>query len=159
MRTGIVVASEAVIEAITACNATAPAPCSTGAVLVEPLLRSGELLNLCNEVIRPHYARRRDEAVDWLHRACAGLPLRIHRPEGAFFLWLWFPGLPISSAELYRRLKARGVLVLSGHHFFPGLEPLSIHAQECLRMNYSQPPENVQAGIQVIADEVRRAYA
>ena len=160
MRTGIVVANEAVVEAITACNATAAlAPCSTGAVLVEPLLRSGELLNLCREVIRPHYARRRDEAVDWLQSACAGLPLRIHRPEGAFFLWLWFPGLPISSAELYRRLKARGVLVLSGHHFFPGLEPLPVHARECLRVNYSQPPENVQAGIQIIADEVRRGYA
>jgi valine--pyruvate aminotransferase len=160
MRTGIVVANEEVIEAITACNATAAlAPGSSGAVLVEPLLRSGELLKLCNEVIRPHYARRRDEAVAWLQTACAGLPLRIHRPEGAFFLWLWFPGMPISSAELYRRLKARGVLVLSGHHFFPGLEPLSVHARECLRMNYSQPPENVQAGIQIIADEVRRAYA
>ena len=56
-----------------------------------------------------------------LRESCAGLPLRIHRPEGAFFLWLWFPGLPIPSAELYRRLKQRGVYVLSGHHFFPGL--------------------------------------
>jgi len=33
------------------------------------------------------------------------------------FLWLWFPDLPISSLELYKRLKARGVLVVSGHYF------------------------------------------
>jgi valine--pyruvate aminotransferase len=159
-RTGIVVASEDIIEALTACNATtALAPASTGAVIVEPLLRSGELLRLCNEVIRPYYAQRRDQAVTWLREACAGLPLQIHQPEGAFFLWLWIPGLPIASAELYRRLKARGVLVLSGHYFFPGLEQPSVHTQECLRMNYSQPPENVHAGIIAIAAEIRRAFA
>jgi valine--pyruvate aminotransferase len=60
---------------------------------------------------------------------------------------------------LYRRLKARGVLVLSGHHFFPGLEQPSAHMQECLRVSYSQPPANVRAGINAIADEVRRAFA
>ena len=76
---------------------------------------------LCAETIRPYYAARSSEAVERLTQACRDLPLRIHRPEGAFFLWLWFPGLPITSQELYRRLKARGVYVLSGHHFFPGL--------------------------------------
>jgi valine--pyruvate aminotransferase len=84
--------------------------------------------------------------------------LRIHRPEGAFFLWLWFPGLPVSSAELYRRLKARGVYVISGHHFFPGLATDWPHREQCLRINYSQAPESVAAGIEIIAEEVRRAY-
>ena len=43
-RTGIVVAQESVIEAITAFNATAAlAPAGTAATMVEPLLRSGEL--------------------------------------------------------------------------------------------------------------------
>jgi valine--pyruvate aminotransferase len=159
-RTGIVVADEPVIEALTAFNATAAlAPGATGAVIVEPLLRNGRLVQLCDQVIRPHYARRRDEAIEWLRESCDGLPLQIHQPEGAFFLWLWFPGLPISSAELYRRLKARGVLVLSGHYFFPGLDAASQHTHECLRVNYSQPPENVRAGIAIIAEEVRRAYA
>jgi valine--pyruvate aminotransferase len=158
-RTGIVVASDGVIDALAAFNAAATlAPCSTGAVLVEPLLLSGELEALCRDVIRPHYAQCRDAAVAWLQADCAGLPLRIHRPEGAFFLWLWFPGLPVSSAELYRRLKARGVLVLSGHHFFPGLEQPYAHTQECLRINYSQPPDSVRAGIAAIAEEVRRAF-
>ena len=160
MRTGIIVADEAVIDALTAFNATtALAPGASGAVLVEPLLRDGRLLQLCNDVIRPHYEQRRDEAIDWLRTACDDLPLRIHQPEGAFFLWLWFPGLPITSVELYRRLKARGVLVLSGHHFFPGLDQLESHAQECLRVNYSQPAANVRAGIDAIAQEVRRAFA
>ena len=158
-RTGVVVAAEPVIEAITAFNATAAlAPGSTGAVIVEPLLASGELETLCREVIRPFYEERSRRAMAWLREACAGLPLRIHRPEGAFFLWLWFPGLPVRSAQLYARLKARGVLVLSGHHFFPGLEEEWVHRDECLRINAGQDPDAVRAGIRLIAEEVRRAY-
>jgi valine--pyruvate aminotransferase len=158
-RTGIVVAHESVVEAITAFNATAAlAPAGTAATIVEPLLRSGELARLCRDVVRPHYADRCRQAIDWLRFACADLPLVIHRPEGAFFLWLWFPGLPVTSAELYRRLKARGVYVLSGHHFFFGLEAEWPHRNECLRINYSQAPESVERGIAIIAEEVRRAY-
>jgi valine--pyruvate aminotransferase len=159
LRTGIVVADEAIVEAMTAFNATASlAPGSAGPVLVEPLLRSGELARLCTEVIRPHYRERRALAVDALRECFEGLPLRIHRPEGAFFLWLRFPGLPVTSAELYRRLKARGVYVLSGHHFFPGLPDDTPHRHECLRLSYAQPAERVRSGIAILAKEVRRAY-
>ena len=158
-RTGIVVAHESVIEAITAFNATAAlAPAGTAATIVEPLLRSGELLRLCREVVRPHYAARCRQAIDWLRAACTDLPLVIHRPEGAFFLLLWFHRLPVSSAELYRHLNARGVYVISGHHFFPGLEAEWPHRNECIRINYSQAPESVARGIEILADEVRRAY-
>ena len=158
-RTGIVVADDSIIEALTAFNATvALAPPSTGPVIVEPLLRSGELASLCREHVRPHYARHCADAVAALRAACAGLPLRIHKPEGAFFLWLWFPGLPITSDELYRRLKQRDVLVLSGHHFFPGVAQDDPHQRECLRLSYAQPPASVQAGIAILAEEVRRAF-
>jgi valine--pyruvate aminotransferase len=157
-RTGIVVANESVVEAVTAFNAAAAlAPASTGPVIVEPLLRSGELDALCNDTIRHITLARCREAVNLHQDACRDVPLRIHRPEGAFFLWLWFPGLPITSDELYRRIKARGVLVLSGHHFFPGLAEDWRHRHECLRMNYSQAPQSVAAGVRVIAEEVRRA--
>jgi len=159
-RTGIVVAAESTVEALTAFNATAAlAPGSTGPVIVEPLLASGELDVLCREVIRPYYRSRAGEAVEWLRDDCRDLPLRIHRPEGAFFLWLWFPGLPVTSQELYLRLKARGVLVLSGHHFFPGLADSWPHRNECLRINCSQDPASVRAGIRLIAEEARRAFA
>ena len=159
LRTGIVIADEAVVEAMTAFNATASlAPGSAGPVIVDPLLRSGELARLCEDVIRPHYRERCAQAVDALREAFAGLPLRIHRPEGAFFLWVRFPGLPIPSAELYRRLKARGVYVLSGHHFFPGLPEDTPHRHECVRLSYAQPVERVRSGVAILAEEVRRAY-
>jgi valine--pyruvate aminotransferase len=109
-------------------------------------------------VVRPFYRARCAFAVDALRDAFAGLPLRIHAPEGAFFLWLWFPGLPITSAELYRRLKRCGVYVISGHHFFPGLDRDWRHRDECVRINYAQEPEMVSEGIRLIAAEVARAY-
>jgi valine--pyruvate aminotransferase len=158
-RTGIVVATEPVIEAITAFNATAAlAPASTGAMIVAPLLASGELEALCRDVIRPYYEQRSRQAVAWLREAFGTLPLRIHHPEGAFFLWLWFPGLPGGSHDLYRRLKARGVLVLSGHHFFPGLDEPWPHRDECVRIHCAQAPDDVRTGISILAEEVRRAY-
>ena len=87
-----------------------------------------------------------------------GIDFHIHKPEGAFFLCLWFPGLPITNAELYERLKKRGVLVVPGHYFFPGLKQQWQHKNECIRVNYSPDKETVTRGIKIIADEVKQAY-
>ena len=88
----------------------------------------------------------------------AGIPLRIHRPEGAFFLWLWFEDLPISSGELYQRLKSQGVLVVSGHYFFPGLNQDWQHSNECVRLTYSQDDETVRKGIAIIGRVLKNIY-
>ena len=85
------------------------------------------------------------------------IPVRIHQPEGAIFLWLWFEGLPISVQTLYERLKARNVLVIAGHHFFPGLEEDWKHKRECIRITYSSDQESVERGIRAIGEEVRQA--
>ena len=74
------------------------------------------------------------------------------------FLWVWFPGLPIHCKQLYARLKARRVLVIPGHHFFPGLDEPWHHGQECLRLSYAQDQEAVGKGIGIIAEEVKRAF-
>jgi valine--pyruvate aminotransferase len=81
----------------------------------------------------------------------------VHRPEGAFFLWLWMPALQVTSEELYRRLKRRGVYVLSGHHFFPGLTEDWPHRNQCIRVSYAQSSDQVRAGIDIIGEEVRKA--
>lgn len=74
------------------------------------------------------------------------------------FLWLWFEGLPITSLELYQRLKLQGVLVVSGHYFFPGLGESWRHKDECLRVTYSQDDEDVRRGLKIIARVAREAY-
>ena len=159
-RNGIIIAREDVIEALGAINAVVSlANGNLGQALVTPLLLNGELLRLSREVIRPFYAQRARQAIGWLHAALAnrGVDYRLHVSEGALFLWLWLPGLRGSSQELYSRLKARDLLVVSGHHFFFGLrDPTWRHAHECLRLTYSQPEPVVRAGIEILADELAR---
>jgi valine--pyruvate aminotransferase len=47
---------------------------------------------------------------------------------------------------------------VSGEHFFPGLSAPWSHRQECIRVSYAQDPLIVKKGIEVIAEEVRRAF-
>jgi len=157
IRTGIVIAREEIISAVSSMNAVMHLSVSSvGAVLLYELVDSGEIINISRDIITPYYRRRVEQALVCVRSEFEGIDYRIHVPEGALFLWLWFPHLPITSAELYSRLKRRGVLVLSGHHFFPGLKEDWRHKNECLRMTYSQDPETVAAGIRIIAEEVRR---
>lgn len=158
-RTGIIVANEAVIEAYSNANAVLNlASGNLGTSLVQPWLANGELIRLSNEVVKPHYQHKVIEAQALARAALAGTPGLIHKPEGALFLWLWFPDLPISSQVLYQRLKERGVLVVSGHHFFPGLSSDWRHTQECIRVNYAQDAHTVREGFRIIGEEVRRIY-
>ncbi|MDH4239940.1 MAG: valine--pyruvate transaminase [Phycisphaerae bacterium] len=158
-RTGIVIASEEIIDMISRVNANMNlAPGSLGAAIAANLVRSGEIIRLSREVIRPFYEKKAGEAVQQLREGLDGIDFHIHKPEGAFFLWLWLRGLPITDHELYERLKKRGVLIVPGHYFFPGLVTKWEHKHECIRINYSQDEKIVAAGLKIIADEVKRAY-
>lgn len=161
VRTGIVVARPELIRALSSINAVISlANGNLGQAIAMPLIRSGELLSLSRDVIRPYYLEKSRQAQRWLADAFGDqVPYRIHRSEGALFLWLWFEGLPIPASELYRRLKARKVLVIPGHYFFFGLGEDWQHGHECIRLTFSQPAQVVQEGIAVLAEEVRRAYA
>jgi valine--pyruvate aminotransferase len=160
VRTGLVVASEEIVDALASMNSVLSLAVPTvGAVMLQELVSSGRILDISRNTIQPFYKRKVTEALAWVHEYFHNVPYRVHRPEGALFLWLWFPNLPISSAELYRRLKARDVLVLSGHHFFPGLEEEWQHRDECIRLTYSQDSESVRKGIAIVAEEVKRAFA
>ena len=159
VRTGIVIANEEIVAALGAANAIfCLAPGSLGPALATGLVESGEVLALSRKVIRPHYAERATRAVNMLRTGLDGCDARIHRPEGAFFLWLWMPGLPITSTELYERLKARGVAVVSGHYFFPGLEDDDWpHKHECIRISYADEWSRIERGLEILIEEVRRA--
>jgi valine--pyruvate aminotransferase len=159
VRTGIIVADEAVIEMITGANAIfSLAPGGFGPALATRLVASGEIIRLSREIIRPWYRQRSRLAAEIALELMHDLPLRIHDSEGAIFLWFWFADLPISSETLYRRLKARAVYVIAGHHFFPGLEEDWPHRHECIRVSYAADENELRRGLEVIADEVRRAY-
>lgn len=159
-RTGIVIANPELINAFAKANTILSlATGNFGPALARHLLAEGKILQLSRDLVAPFYRARMEAAVASFKHHLADLPCLIHKPEGAIFLWLWCRGLPISSEELYQRLKARGVLVVSGHHFFPGLEEDWSHKHECIRVTYCQDPEIVAAGAKIIAEELRQIYA
>jgi valine--pyruvate aminotransferase len=159
LRTGIVVAGEEIVEALSAANAIVSlATGSIGPAVVEPLVRSGELFRISREVVRPYYEEKSERVLRLLERELEGLPWAAHENEGTFFLWLWFKDLPVPSKELYRRLKAREVIVVPGEYFFFGLEGDWPHSRECLRLNYSAPEECVARGIAILGEELRKLY-
>ena len=159
VRCGIVIANEQVTEALSNMNGIISlAPGSIGPALAHRIIEKNDLLRLSEEVIKPFYKQKSQRAVELLQHAIDDKRFRIHKPEGAIFLWLWFDELPITTMELYKRLKDRGVLIVPGEYFFIGQKEDWAHAHQCLRMNYVQDDEAMQKGIAVIAEEVKKAY-
>jgi valine--pyruvate aminotransferase len=159
-RTGIVVANEQTIRQIASLTAVSGlANNNIGQRLVLPLVRSGEILSLSTSVIQPFYRNKSETARQLIGEALGDvIPWKVHVREGAFFLWLWLPGLKCSSRELYERLKQRNVLVVPGEYFFFGLDKEKddwAHRHECLRITFSQPEQVVRDGLQIIGDELR----
>jgi valine--pyruvate aminotransferase len=160
VRTGIIVAREEIIDAFTNVNTIVSLACGTlGPALAKELFKTGEILSLTRDYITPFYRDRSQQTVQWFRDTLGDLPYRIHKPEGAIFLWLWFEGLPISSQALYERLKQRGVLVVPGHNFFIGMDEDWAHKHECIRVSYAQDADTVKRGVKIIAEEVASAYS
>ncbi|TKB09038.1 valine--pyruvate transaminase [Desulforhopalus sp. IMCC35007] len=159
VRTGIIVASKEIVRALTCMNAIMSlSPNSFGALLAEKLVTSSRITALSKTLMQPYYSRKKQLAVAAVQEFFTDTPCRIHVPEGAMFLWLWFKDLPITSLELYERLKKAGALVVSGHYFFPGLQENWKHKDECLRVTYSQDDAEVRKGLKIISEVVRAAY-
>ena len=155
-RTGIVIAREEIIEMVSEMNAVMSLGTpGLGAAIATELVKSGEIIRLSKEVIKPYYQAKAEKAVKYLSDLLGGIEFHIHKPEGAFFLWMWLPGLKITDAELYQRLKKRGVLIVPGHYFFPGLEGEWEHKQQCIRISYAQDETKVRDGFKIIADEIK----
>lgn len=160
MRTGIVIASPEIIAALIRLNAvTSLATGGMGPALMRDLVESGRVLELSRDVVRPFYLRKAERARTLLLKKLKGHPdVHLHRCEGAFFLWAWFRDLPITSRELYHRLKKRGVVVVPGDYYFPGFSEPWRHKEECLRISYARPDAEVAGGLEIIAAEVLKAY-
>lgn len=162
VRTSIVIANEEIISYLISINAIASLSTNTlGQHLVHPFLINNEILRISNEIINPYYLQKSHEAVALFHVAMRGsnIPYYLHKSEGALFLWLWCKDLPITSYELYQRLKKRGVLVVPGQYFYPGLDMPWKQKDECLRITYSQGSEDVKKGLLLIAEEVKKSYS
>jgi valine--pyruvate aminotransferase len=89
-RTGIVIAEEKVIKALSGVNAIMNlATGSFGSMLAHDLVQSKEIIRLSNNVVRPYYLEKAHKAEALLRQKLEGLPFALHKVEGALFLWLW----------------------------------------------------------------------
>ncbi|WP_201530655.1 MULTISPECIES: valine--pyruvate transaminase [unclassified Psychrobacter] len=160
MRTGIIVAAPKVIAAVSAMNAVVNlAPTRFGAAIATPLVENDRIKQLSDNEIKPFYQKQANLAVKLLKEALGDYPLVIHKPEGAIFLWLWFKDLPISTLELYERLKEKGTLIVPSEYFFPGVDVSDYqHAHECIRMSIAADKQTLTDGIRVIGEVVRELY-
>ncbi|UDQ97496.1 valine--pyruvate transaminase [Lentisphaerota bacterium WC36G] len=182
-RTGIVVACEEIVEAISKMNAIINlAPNGMGVAVASKIVETGEIIHLSKNVIRPYYEQRSQAAAKKLDEALchAGIDYYLHEQEGALFLWLWLPTLPISCEQLYNRLKDRGVIVVSGHYFFTGLDEDSLddfgkivnanysdgdmlpfnkkHLDQCLRISFVMEEQIINKGLEILADEIKQVF-
>ena len=159
-RTGIVIAPEKIVAAISSLTAIVGlANGNLGPQLVLPWVENGKILELGPKILRPFYEEKSRAAAEWETEFFdgAGLDWARHASEGAFFHWLWLRGLRLTTRELYERLKARKVLTVPGEYFFFGLAGDAPHRHECLRINFSGPAATVREGLQIIAEEAAQA--
>jgi len=158
-RTGIIIGDAEMIDSIVKMNAIFSLSIgSFGPALALDLVHTRDIINLSDNVIRHFYQRKAEQAVNLLHQELKGLNFYTHKTEGAIFLWLWLPELPISCHELYLRLKLRGVVVVPGNYFFPGLTDDWSHSKECMRISYAMHDSVVEKGIKIIGEEIRALY-
>ena len=158
-RCGIVIANPTIIKALANLSGImALSPGSIGPEIALPLVKSKEIIKLSDEVIKPFYQEKSEKAIALLQSQIKTPNFRIHKSEGALFLWLWFKDLPITSNELYKILKGKNVILVSGHYFFPGLEQGWQHTQECIRLNYAQDDDVVERGVAILADTINALY-
>ncbi len=158
-RTGIVIANRDIIRQFINMTAiTSLAPGGIGPAIVGQMIKQNLLLPLCHDEILPFYQKRVQLAIKLIQEKIGDVRLHIHKPEGALFLWLWFEGLPITTSELYQRLKQKGLLVVPGEYFFPGQQRPSNHAQSCIRINYIQSENDLVRGVEILAAELRACW-
>ncbi len=158
-RSGFLICSEEFAAAFSRVNTILNlASGNIGVALATRLLQSGDLLHISRKILQPWYRDKKDLAIISLRAALGDAPYHIHKPEGAFFIWLWLPGLPVTVVELYERLKAAGVLVIPGHTSFPGLQEQWQHTRECIRISYAVDSATIVNGSRLIGSIVRQIY-
>ena len=153
-----------VVEALGNINAIAAlASGSMGQALAEDLLRSGELVELAQNAVKPFYDGKRREVISFINEFFEGTEYHYHAIEGSIFCFLYLPSLKIPTIEFYSRLKEKGVITVPGEYFFfghedqkKGLKYPHPHYDRTLRINYSADSETVREGIRIMSELYRK---
>ncbi len=164
-RTGVIIAREEIIDVVVRTVTTsALCPNNLGQKLITPYIEDRSIDQICETLVAPFYKEKAEFAIQLLHEYLPDeLPWKLHKSEGAMFLWLWLEGLPITSQQLYERCRERGCFINPGHHFFFAMDKEEYdtwpHTQECVRISFTQSDDILRRGLGILAEEVVKAYA
>lgn len=158
VRTGFVLADPEIVSALNKANAVLNlASGNLGQYIALEFLRSGEWARLSRDIVRPYYLKKRNFMLETVRREWKGkLRYAIHESEGAFFLWVRFPGLSRKISELYPLLKEEGVIIVPGRYFFPGQSPDSFLGEDSVRISFAREDLEIQEGIRKIGQVLSR---
>ncbi len=130
-----------------------------GQAIAARAIASGQLGDICETVIRPHYQQKFAVLEETLDEAMPNeIPWFLHRGEGAIFSWLWLQDLPISDWDLYQELKKEDVIVVPGSSFFPGLQKEWQHKQQCIRISLTASNEEIATAMRRLARVIDNIY-
>jgi valine--pyruvate aminotransferase len=130
-----------------------------GQAIAAKAIASGKLVDLAENIIRPHYQRKIKILETTLDTFMPqDLPWFLHQGEGAIFAWLWLQDLPMTDWEFYQELKEVGVIVVPGSTFFPGLREDWQHKQQCFRISLTATEAEIAEAMQRLAKVVQNVY-
>ena len=131
-----------------------------GQAIAARAINSGKLVELSEQVIRPHYQNKLAILADTLDREMpSDLPWFLHQGEGAIFAWLWLQDLPMSDWDFYQELKQVGIIAVPGSSFFPGLKADWQHKHECLRISLTATESEIELAMQKLAQVAQRVMS
>jgi len=159
-RLGAVIGSAPVIQTLEAFQTNFCIHSSRyGQAIAARAIQSGQLAQLSERVIRPHYREKFNVVEASLDAAMPGdRPWYLHKGEGAIFAWLWLDELPMTDWEFYQQLKTVGVIVVPGSSFFPGLREEWVHTKQCVRISLTATKAELEEAMGRIGELVNRVY-
>jgi len=155
IRTGIVIANKNTTQDMSRVSGILTlAPSSVGPALATNLVKSQEIMHIANDIVKPYYQQKAKIAQQLFNEIFAGTSARMHKLEGAFFMWIWFPDLKITSEALYQKLKEKSVYIIPGEDFFIGVDEEWQHQHQCIRINYAKDENTLRKGLELIYQQV-----
>jgi len=155
IRTGIVIANKNTIQAMSRVSGILTlAPSSVGPALATNLVKNQEIMTIANDIVKPYYQQKAKIAQQLFNEIFGSTSAKLHKLEGAFFMWIWFPDLQITSEELYQKLKEKSVYIIPGEAFFIGVDKDWEHQYQCIRINYAKDERTLRKGLELIYAEM-----
>ena len=115
-------------------------------------IKSGKLQELSESVIRPFYLNKLNLFQEALNKSMPQINWYLHKAEGSLFCWLWIDEEWMNDLRLYQALKKKGVLIVPGSTFFPGLREKWDHKNRCVRISLTASDKDIQDAAAVMAN-------